>query len=412
MFRARRAHVGSVLSKRLWYASFATVLGLLVTSSCLLMELSPGGERFALLTGCGAAGFGKQHTSFQLLEDHQMDWLPMAEAARRLYSIFDSNDANLAGQRLSLEFQLFPYLLNPASCGWRCFRSNLSQRGIVFAAGSLQVKQLLPVLDVLRNEIQLGLPVEIFYMGEPDFPADQREKFLSRNFSNVRLIDLWTIFDRRMFWNLDGYSAKILAVLGSSFAEVLFMDADVMPLQDPDALFADPGYQATGWLFFRDMEAHGPGPGMPFNHPLALRKWIKAFSPGLTDELAAQSRFLSSNMSGVDIESSVFVYDKRKRLVELLLATKMVDAEHTVEFHYRFHGEREAFWLGALIVDQFPSIMPEPQGLVGHQMAPPGVFCGNHVHFDRRQVPFHANSFVWFDKHDPGCAALSLRVQD
>jgi hypothetical protein len=334
--------------------------------------------------------------------DPGLDWLPMAHSARRIHTLLELDHPDRVRERMQHEQAHFPYLLKvPGACdNWRCFRDRFARRGLVFTVGSMQVKSMLPLMHMLRREFNVTLPIEVFYMGEHDFPARQREHFLKARYENVRLISLWSVLNQTYFEDMDGYCAKPLAVLASSFSEVLFLDSDVVALQDPTLLFEDPEYKSTGWMFFRELSMLGPPPDLQYNYPHSLVTWIKAFVPQLDPRIVARSRSMSTNHTSEEIESSLFAYHKSHHLVALLAAVKMCDAQYSREFHFRFHGDREAFWLGAVIVNEFPALMPYENGLVGHAMEKSGTYCGIPLHTDRDGVPFHLNGGVLFSKYD------------
>ena len=51
---------------------------------------------------------------------------------------------------------------------------------------------------------------------------------------------------------IGGWAIKPFALLVSSFAEAVLMDADVLFVQKPEVLFEHPEYATTGTLFFHD----------------------------------------------------------------------------------------------------------------------------------------------------------------
>lgn len=79
---------------------------------------------------------------------------------------------------------------------------------------------------------------------------------------------------RRLFSDLDVEIRQITGYLGHPWTakrnaiqqmpktDVLFLDADNIPLIDPEIIRLDPRYQNTGSIFWRDFET------MPANHPL------------------------------------------------------------------------------------------------------------------------------------------------
>ena len=56
-----------------------------------------------------------------------------------------------------------------------------------------------------------------------------------------------------------GYKLKVFSMYAAPFREVLYLDADSMPLRDPGALFDDPLYRKNGNLFFPGERARAGG---------------------------------------------------------------------------------------------------------------------------------------------------------
>ncbi len=59
-----------------------------------------------------------------------------------------------------------------------------------------------------------------------------------------------------------GFAIKAFAIIHSSFAEVLCLDCDNIPLYDPSALFAAPQYQQHGNIFWSDPNINGLNPSV------------------------------------------------------------------------------------------------------------------------------------------------------
>eukprot|EP00854_Cymbomonas_tetramitiformis_P009180 gene9180-10880_t len=122
-------------------------------------------------------------------------------------------------------------------------------RGIVMCAGG--VKYMVPALAnifVLRT-IGCRLPVELWSLaGEQPTPKLRDALSLLgvtvRNYEEIYPGGSQSVFS--------GYAMKIMALLFSSFKEVLFLDADSMPIRDPTYLFSIPQYKQTGAVFWPD----------------------------------------------------------------------------------------------------------------------------------------------------------------
>ncbi|RMZ84737.1 hypothetical protein DV737_g984, partial [Chaetothyriales sp. CBS 132003] len=211
-------------------------------------------------------------------------------------------------------------------------------RGIVLTAGDDQAAYLLTSIPIMR---QLGctLPIEVMYLGDTDLSEDFRadlealEGVITRDIAQM-------VNDEG--WKLAGWAAKPFAILFSSFREAIFIDADSLFFRNPEVLFDDPAYQATGALFFRDRII------MPENK----KRWLQQILPKPISKQAKQSRFWTGD-SGHMQESGVVVVDKWRHFMALLLITRMNGpdrdgnkAEGRVGVYDMVYGDKETFWIG------------------------------------------------------------------
>lgn len=119
-------------------------------------------------------------------------------------------------------------------------------KGIVICAGGVSYFTCAWVLiNTLRKNIKCTLPIQLWYIGDE---MDQA------------VIDLLEPFDVTCHNILDysnetissGYQLKPLAILYSSFKEVLYLDADNICVRDPEFLFEHPFYKKYGTMFWPD----------------------------------------------------------------------------------------------------------------------------------------------------------------
>ena len=123
-------------------------------------------------------------------------------------------------------------------------------RGIVIVAGGELYGTLANTLiDTLRCS-GCELPIEVFYLGRTE-ECDSLTTMAAREGVVVRdlLSGQPTLLETAGF----GYAAKPLALVASSFAEVLLLDADNAVLSDPTRLFEASAYLSAGALFWSDM---------------------------------------------------------------------------------------------------------------------------------------------------------------
>ncbi|KAK9818014.1 hypothetical protein WJX72_005712 [[Myrmecia] bisecta] len=139
-------------------------------------------------------------------------------------------------------------------------------RGIVIpAGGNVLLTNAFMVISVLREMHRCTLPIEVFYNGAREMDEKTNHYFESR-FKNVTLFDLSTApypsHHRRI--PIDHYTFKAYAFYHSSFDQVLLLDADSIPLRDPEYLYDTPQFLEAGHLNWPDWWYDNlPGFGWP-----------------------------------------------------------------------------------------------------------------------------------------------------
>ena len=114
-------------------------------------------------------------------------------------------------------------------------------------------------IRVIRETHGCRVPIEWFYPG-PQSISPQVVSYMERTFANLRMIDVYAVEDMQIndVPNVSpklrkGYPLKAFAVLLSSFKEVLFIDADSFPVENPEVAFHFPQYVSSGALFWPDL---------------------------------------------------------------------------------------------------------------------------------------------------------------
>lgn len=129
--------------------------------------------------------------------------------------------------------------------------SNFKGKGIVISTGNDYAEYAALNIAILRNILRCRLPIEIAY-GGPDDLSPQNIRLL-QSFENVSAFDVYERVDNSLV-EIGGWSLKPFAMLFSSFQEVIFMDADVLFIQDPAHMFSFEGYARSGSIFFHDRQ--------------------------------------------------------------------------------------------------------------------------------------------------------------
>jgi hypothetical protein len=118
--------------------------------------------------------------------------------------------------------------------------------GIVIPAGGDLYGRLAYHLCWCLRRLGCRLPVEVWHLAG-EMPARAQRAFA--DLEGVRLVDAGQAppCDRAGWW------LKAYAVRHARFAQVLLLDADNVPVVNPEHLFHDIGYQKTGAMFWPDL---------------------------------------------------------------------------------------------------------------------------------------------------------------
>lgn len=119
-------------------------------------------------------------------------------------------------------------------------------KGIVVCAGGISFFTCFWVLiNILRKELNCTLPVQMWYVGD---------EMTKETIDALKKLDVscYNFLDYESDLNLKGWMLKPLAILLSSFKEVMYLDADNIPTVNPEFLFEFAGYKEYGTMFWPD----------------------------------------------------------------------------------------------------------------------------------------------------------------
>lgn len=127
-------------------------------------------------------------------------------------------------------------------------------RGIVIAGGgSVYFTAAFVCIRLLRKVHKCELPIEVWHLGKEEM--DPRMSRILGDLGGVVTIDV------RDFPTAGrvpgGWELKSYAIIHSRFKEVLFLDADQIPVKDPEFLFDEPNYIKTGAILWPDLTPWG-----------------------------------------------------------------------------------------------------------------------------------------------------------
>lgn len=230
-------------------------------------------------------------------------------------------------------------------------------RGVVMCAGGSRMFRCAWVCLNFLRRFGCSLPVEMWAL--QDSELTDRMKALAAPLG-VEFVDAARVRRQYPARILNAWELKPFALLHSRFEELILLDADNVPLIDPELLLSHPEYERTGSIFWPDAERFAPDDPIWRICGLAYR-----------DE--------------PQFESGQIVLDKRRSWRALQLTKHLND--HS-DFYYRYvHGDKDTFHLAWRILDQEFAMTP-------FAMTPLfGAMCQHD--FDGRRIFQHRNFLKW-----------------
>lgn len=193
-------------------------------------------------------------------------------------------------------------------------------RGIVTAFGGQRAFTCgYVLLRLLREELGCSLPIEVWHFGEGELTPTMRHLLAPLD---VTLVDARGVLDAHPADIHDGWQLKPYAILHSRFEEVVFLDADQVPVGDPAAVFEWDAYAKSGAVFWPDI--------------VDFRS-----ENGIWDLLGLEAR------SDASFETGQIVVDKRRHWKSLALAVALNERSEIVYQH--IYGDKDTFLMAWLL---------------------------------------------------------------
>ena len=230
-------------------------------------------------------------------------------------------------------------------------------RGIVIPAGGVKYFTSAWVCINMLRQHGCKLPIQVWHLGPQELDSRMRALLAPLN---VECVDAHEIRIRHPARILNGWELKPYAMLHSPFKEVLLLDADNVPLVNPEFLFDSPEFSKAGAVFWPDYGR------------LGRERAIWGFC-GV--EYRDEPEF----------ESGQVLVDKERCWRPLQLALWM--NEHSDFFYQHIHGDKDTCHL-AWRKTQQPYAMPATP-----IHALDGIMCQHD--FEGRRIFQHRNSHKW-----------------
>jgi hypothetical protein len=229
-------------------------------------------------------------------------------------------------------------------------------RGIVMCSGDKYFPSAWVCIRMLRH-LGCELPIELWQLSEQELGAPLRR--LLEPYA-VRCVDASEVRQRHPVRQLNGWELKPYAMLHSAFEEVLWLDADNVPVRDPTFLFDAEPYRRQGAAFWPDFGRLGPE-----------RAIWRICQVAYADE--------------PEFETGQVVLNKRQCWHALQLTMHL--NEHS-DFYYRHvHGDKETFHMAWRMLGRDYAMVPTPP----HPLK--GTMCQHD--FEGRRLFQHRNTAKW-----------------
>ena len=232
-------------------------------------------------------------------------------------------------------------------------------RGVVICGGGIRYFTNAWVCIQMLRHVGCRLPIQLWHLGSTEL--DEKMHALLRPL-NVECIDALSVrksFPARI---LNGWELKPYSIIHSRFSEILFLDADNVPVTNPEFLFETTQFKTTGAIFWPD-----------YDYPRTAKKAAIWRSCGLREP--RENEF----------ETGQIVLDKRRCWRGLCLT--MWFNEHS-DFYYRYlYGDKEMFHMAFRKMRKSYSFVPAPI----HRLQ--DTMCQHDFH-DRR-IFQHRNTDKW-----------------
>lgn len=330
-------------------------------------------------------------------------------------------------------------------------RKNSHGKGIVLSASSKHGRDLVKLIRLLRA-LDNKLPIQIVHRGDlsqrnQNFinyaaTADKDTLLLPTTFyrwtkvwpdvdlaanlttygvqflpQKVTFVNIKPAVSNEFKHKFPGFANKLLALLFTSFRHVLLLDADAVPLVNPDHFFHSQEYSDTGTFFFKDRTLRDTNEYMETNF---FAKLFPTPNEHTLEEVfgiqqATHHSLANTYMAGYRHyqEAGVVAIDKVQHLLGVIMTFPLALWREPVSS--AIWGEKEMYWLGlSMAGDENYRFNKYPAASVGELTSPKdrsyypdargGEVCSSHPgHIDSKNTLLWMNSgFSFCKKNNEG----------
>lgn len=125
---------------------------------------------------------------------------------------------------------------------------------VMLAGGPRYYTNAWVCLTMLRRVLGCRLPIQVWYRGPDEMSPQMIDMLHPFDVECIDALEVRRGYPTRTF---GGWELKSYAILHCPFKDVIWLDADNVPLIDPSILLSRPEYQATGAIFWPDLGSIG-----------------------------------------------------------------------------------------------------------------------------------------------------------
>jgi len=261
------------------------------------------------------------------------------------------------------------------------------RRGIIIAVPKVYQEITYRNLLTLRLKLKCALPIEIWEIGK-EIDESYRKKF--NKLSHISFFNVEDFTSNAEHWR--SYQVKAFILKHTTLEEPILCDADMIFHQNPDVIYEDEGYKATGAYFFRDIEnwkfhnLHITTNKFQSIEFFNKRKtWLRNLLPLKSPLFPREWSYIydknppSNPVQEALMESGCVYMDKRIHAASIEEIYKLNDA-HKETYKY-VHGDKETFWIGCVLAGKPYTFNSTPGFLVEGRLL---HVYGNAVFFTQK----------------------------
>jgi ADP-heptose:LPS heptosyltransferase len=235
------------------------------------------------------------------------------------------------------------------------------KRGIVICGGGIKYFTNAWVCIHMLRRLGCALPIQLWHLGRKEMDESMKALVLRLGVECVDGLKIRKKFSARI---LRGWELKPYAIVHCPFKEVLLLDADNVPVVNPEYLFNTREFAATGAIFWPD-----------YDHERS--HWAKAFPVWRSCGLRRPDE--------TSFETGQIALDKARCGAVLRLSLWF---NENSDFFYRYvHGDTETFHLAFRKLRKSYSLVPHPVRSLE------GTMCQHD--FEGHRIFQHRNTAKW-----------------